>query len=118
MPLLKRLPDNTLGSLSSSSDDSDTPNPAAATVSKPQKKRKSKKKRDNAKSQAQVPSSSEDDEGNVVDEHTSNVEGLCSSLNRGAIIDSIHAKARSADFDFIQQLRQENTSPQHGNDAR
>ena len=110
----KAFADNTLGSLSSSSDDSDTLNPAAATVSKPQKKRKSKKKRDDAKSQAQVPSSSENDEGNVIDEHTSNVEGLRTSLNRGAIIDSIHAKALSADFDFIQQLRQEHNLPSMG----
>ena len=110
----KAFADNTLGSLSSSSDNSDTPNPATATVTKPQKKRKLKKKRDNAKSQAQVPSSSEDDHGNVIDEHTSNVEGLCSSLNRSAIIDSIHAKARNADFDFIQQLRQEHGLPNTG----
>ena len=110
----KAFANNTLGSLSSSSDNSDTPNPAATTVSKPQKKRKSKKKRDNAKSQAQVPSSSEDDEGNVVDKHTSNVEGLCSSLNHGALIDSIHAKACSADFDFIQQLRQKHNLPSTG----
>ena len=110
----KVFADNTLGSLLSSSDDSDTPNPAAATVSKPQKKRKSKKKRDDAKSQAQVPSSSEDDEGNVVNEHTSNIEGLRTSLNRSAIIDSIHAKARSADFNFIQQLRQEHNLPSTG----
>ena len=110
----KVFTDNTLGSLSSSSDDSDTPNAAATTVLKPQKKQKSKKKRDDTKSQAQVPSSSEDDEGNVVDEHTSNIEGLRTSLNRSAIIDSIHAKARSVDFDFIQQLRQEHNLPSTG----
>ena len=110
----KGLADNTLGSLSSSSDDSDTPNPVTATVAKPQKKRKLKKERDNAKSQAQAPSSSEDDGGNAIDEHTSNVEGLCSSLNRGAIIDSIHEKARNADFDFIQQLRQKYSLPSTG----
>ena len=100
----KALADNTLGSLSLLSDDSDTPNTATATVTKPQKKQKLKKERDNAKSQAQAPSSSEDDGGNAVDEHTSNIEGLCSSLNCGTIIDSIHEKARNADFDFIQRL--------------
>ena len=110
----KAFADNTLGSLSSSSDDSDTPNPATATVTKSQKKRKSKKERDNAKSQAQAPSSSDDDGGNAVNKHTSNVEGLCSSLNRGAIIDSIHEKARNADFDFIQQLRQKYGLPSTG----
>ena len=58
-----------------------------------------------------MPSSSEDDKGNVVDKHTSNVEGLCSSLNCSAIIDSIHAKAHSADFTFIQQLWQDHNLP-------
>ena len=59
-------------------------------------------------------SSSEDDSGNVINEHTSNVEGLCSSLNRGAIIDSIHAKAHNTDFDFIQQLWKEHGLPSAG----
>ena len=110
----KALADNTLRSLSSSSDDSDTPNPVTATIAKPQKKQKSKKERDNAKSQAQAPSSSEDDGGNAVDEHTSNVKGLCSSLNRGAIIDSIHEKAHNTDFNFIQQLWQKYGLPSTG----
>ena len=61
-----------------------------------------------------MPSSSEDDGGNAVDEHTSNVEGFCSSLNHGAIINSIHEKARNADFDFIQQLWQKHGLPSAG----
>ena len=61
-----------------------------------------------------MPSSSQDDGGNAVDKHTSNVEGLCSSLNRGAIIDSIHEKARNADFNFIQRLQKEHGLPSTG----
>ena len=106
----------TLGLLSlSSSDGSDLLDPPSTTVMKPQKKRKSKKKRDSAKSRAEVPSSSDDNDGNAEDkEHDSNMEGLCSSLSRSAIIDAIHVKARNADFAFIKLLHQEHGLPSTG----
>ena len=102
--------DQTLGSLSSSGDS----DPPSSTVTKPQKKRQSKKKRDSAKGQAPAAPSSDSD-GHVDNkEDDSNVEGLCSSLNCSALIDSIHAKARDADFPFIKQLRQEHNLPKTG----
>ena len=106
----KAYADKTLGSLSSS-DDSDPP---STIVTKPQKKRQSKKKRDGAKGQAPAPPSSDSDGHADNKEDDSNVEGLCSSLNRSALIDSIHAKACDADFPFIKLLRQEHGLPKAG----
>ena len=113
----KAYADQTLGSLLSSGDS----DPPSSTVTKPQKKRQSKKKRDSTKGQSPAAPSSDSDghadnkEGNADNkEDDSNVEGLCSSLNRSALIDSIHAKARDADFPFIKQLRQEHNLPKTG----
>ena len=102
--------DQTLGSLSSSGDS----DPLSSIVTKPQKKRQSKKKRDGAKGQAPAAPSSDSDGHANNKEDDSNVEGLCSSLNRSALIDSIHAKARDADFPFIKLLRQEHNLPKTG----
>ena len=117
LQIAKAYADQTLGSVSSS-DDSDPP---SSIVTKPQKKRQSKKKRDGAKGQAPAAPSSDSDghtdnkEGHADNkEDDSNVEGLCSSLNRSALIDSIHAKARDADFPFIKLLRQEHNLPKTG----